>query len=153
MDALTRIVEERAIEQIYIRYCELIDSKDFDRLDEVFTDDTRGDYSQALGDGVVTEGLAMLIGAMHANLGARSSCGATHHNVTNFRITVEGATSARARVHYIAAHCGTGAHQGADYTMWGEYDDRLVRTASGWRVRDRIYTCSVRQGDPAIVSG
>ncbi|MDP3674914.1 MAG: nuclear transport factor 2 family protein [Novosphingobium sp.] len=151
-DGLTRLFDERAIERLYVRYCELVDAKDFARLDEVFTPDTRGDYTQALGEGVVTEGLAMLVAAMEANLGAGSHCGATHHNVTNFDIAVEG-DAATAQVHYIAAHAGVGALAGRHYTMWGEYDDHLVRTEEGWRVSERIYTLAVATGDPAVVAG
>jgi hypothetical protein len=117
----------------------------------VFTADTRGDYSQALGEGVTTDGLPVLIAAMHHNLGPDSHCGATHHNVTNFRIAVEG-DNARARAHFIAAHAGEGPHVGQNYVMWGEYADLLVRTAQGWRVVDRTYTLAVSQGDPAMVS-
>jgi 3-phenylpropionate/cinnamic acid dioxygenase small subunit len=149
---LQTLNDERAIQHIYMLYCDLVDAKDFDRLGEVFTADTHGDYSQALGEGVVTEGLEAIIGAMHANLGTHSACGTTHHNVTNFRIAVEGDT-ARAKVHYIAAHAGAGPLEGKSYVMWGEYADLLVRTASGWRVKDRIYALSCREGDPAIVSG
>ncbi|MXO74332.1 nuclear transport factor 2 family protein [Altererythrobacter aerius] len=149
--ALSQLIDERAIEQIYVRYCELVDGKDFDRLDEVFTADTLGDYSRALGEGVVTRGLPALIAAMHHNLGAGSHCGATHHNVGNFRIMVEGGR-ARAQVHYIAAHAGEGSHAGKSYVMWGEYDDVLVRTPAGWRVAERTYTLAVSQGDPAMVS-
>lgn len=149
---LQTLIDERAIQHVYMRYCDLVDAKAFDRLSEVFTPDTRGDYTQALGPGVTTEGLDVLIGAMHANLGAHSACGTTHHNVTNFRISVSGDT-ADAKVHYIAAHAGAGPLIGKSYVMWGEYEDRLVRTPEGWRVKDRVYTLSCFDGDPAIVSG
>lgn len=152
MITLEQLLDERAIQHVYMRYCDLVDAKDFDRLDEVFTPDTDHDYSQALGEGVVTQGLAAIVGAMHANLGADSLCGATHHNVTNFRIAVDGDT-AQARVHYIAAHAGTGALVGHTYVMWGEYADALERTAQGWRVQNRVYTLSCFEGDPAIVAG
>lgn len=141
------LIDERAITHIYMRYCDIVDAKTFDDLHEVFTPDTRGDYTQALGPGVITTGLDMLIAAMKANLGAGSLCGATHHNVTNFRIAVTGDT-ARAKVHYIAAHAGAGRMTGHSYIMWGEYDDALVRTADGWRVRDRRYTLSLSEGEP-----
>ena len=151
-DTLARLLDERAIEAVYVRYCELVDAKQFDRLDEVFTADTRGDYTQALGPGVVTEGLAALVEAMHANLGAGSSCGATHHNVTNFRMAVDG-DRATAKVHYIAAHAGAGTHAGSTYVMWGQYDDRLICTEAGWRVAERVYTLALSEGDPELVKG
>lgn len=149
---LQTLADERDIQRVYMRYCDLVDAKEFDWLGEVFTTDTRGDYTQALGPDVVTEGLDAIIGAMHANLGAHSHCGATHHNVTNFRITVEG-DMAHARVHYIAAHAGAGPLAGKNYTMWGEYSDVLVRTQQGWRISERTYTLALAEGEPAIVSG
>lgn len=146
------LADVRAIEQLYVRYCELVDTKDFDRMDEVFTADAPGDYSQALGPGAMMPDRAALIGAMHANLGEHSHCGATHHNVGNFRVDLEG-DEARAKVHYFAVHEGTGDYAGAIYSMWGEYRDRLKRTADGWRVADRVYICTITQGPPEIVAG
>lgn len=148
MDQLQFLVDKHAIEQVYIRYCELIDSKNFDRLDEVFTTDTVGEYR---GYGNVTRSLDQLLAAMHHNLGAGSYCGATHHNVSNFRISVDG-DSAMARVNYYAVHRGLGPFEGELYSMWGQYDDVLVRTPSGWRVSHRKYSISLTEGPAGIVS-
>lgn len=139
-----------AIEQVYIRYCDLIDDKAFDRLDEVFTHDTIGRYALPGGVFSETRGLDMLIGLMHANLGAASNCGATHHNVGNFRITLAG-ERAKARVRYYAVHRGVGDFPGAHYSMWGEYDDELVLTAEGWRVSLRAYRSMITEG-PIVTS-
>ena len=151
MDA-SALADIRAIEQLYVRYCELVDAKDFDRMDEIFTADAPGDYSQALGEGAVMPDRASLIAAMHKNLGEHSHCGATHHNVGNFRVTLDG-DRASAKVHYFAVHQGKGDFAGAIYSMWGEYRDDLVRTGAGWRVANRIYICSITQGPPEIVAG
>ncbi|AHE53279.1 nuclear transport factor 2 family protein [Sphingomonas sanxanigenens] len=146
------LIEKDAIAQVYVRYCEIVDSKDFDRMDEVFTEDAVGDYTQALGPGVISPNRASLIASMHANLGPQSSCGATHHNVLNFRIRTDG-DSATARVHYYAVHRGRGAHEGALYSMWGQYADDLVRTDAGWRVARRVYTVALTEGPSAVVAG
>src|SRR5262245_45219409 len=122
-----------AIEQVYIRYCEIIDTKTFDRMDEVFTPDTYGDYSNSL-PGVYVEGLAPLIQSMHHNLGEGSLCGPTHHNVTNFRIKVDG-DKATTKVQYYAVHLGLKKYEGKIYSMWGQYNDEMVRTPAGWRVK------------------
>lgn len=143
------LADVHAIEQIYVRYCELVDAKEFDQLGDVFTPDTRHDYTRSL-PGVFVEGLAPLIASMHHNLGAGSHCGATHHNVGNFRITVDG-DEARAKVNYYAVHRGLGHHEGALYSMWGLYDDELVRTRAGWRVARRIYSSFLTEG-PAVTS-
>lgn len=150
--SLSALIDKDAIEQVYIRYCEIVDSKTFDHMDEVFLDDCVGDYTQALGPGVISPNRASLIASMHANLGPESSCGATHHNVLNFRISVDG-DSATAKVHYYAVHRGRGAQDGALYSMWGQYADDLRRTAAGWRVAKRVYTVALTEGPSAVVAG
>jgi 3-phenylpropionate/cinnamic acid dioxygenase small subunit len=150
--SLARLIDQDAITQVYHRYCDIVDTKSFDAMDEVFTADCLSDYTQALGPGVVCPDRASLIASMHANLGPESRCGATHHNVLNFRIAVDG-DSATARVHFYAVHRGRDTLDGALYAMWGEYDDRLARTVDGWRVAHRIYTCALSEGPAAVVAG
>ena len=133
-----------AIEQFYIRYCEIIDTKTFDSMTEVFTPDTYGDYSNSL-PGVYVEGLAPLVASMHHNLGKGSLCGPTHHNVTNFRIKVDG-DAATTKVQYYAVHLGLGKYEGQIYSMWGQYNDELVRTPDGWRVKRRVYQSFLTEG-------
>lgn len=148
--SLQFVMDKHAIEQVYIRYCEIVDTKTFDAMDEVFTEDATGDYTQALGPGVISPNRASLIASMHANLGPDSNCGPTHHNVGNFRISVEGDT-ARAKVHYHAQHLGQGDFPGELYSMWGQYEDDLVRTPAGWRVKARVYKCFIARG-PVVTS-
>ncbi len=120
-------------------------------MHEVFTADCVGDYSQALGPGIVSPDRASLVASMHANLGSSSNCGATHHNVMNFRIAVAG-DRATAKVNYYAVHRGCRDYDGALYSMWGQYADELVRTAAGWRVARRLYTCQLTEGPREVVS-
>lgn len=142
---LKGLLDLRAIEQVYVRYCEIVDSKQFEAMDEVFVEDAVGDYTQSLGPGVISPNRASLIASLHQNLGANSNCGPTHHNVGNFRISVDGDT-ARAKVHYYAEHKGQHDFAGEQYSMWGQYDDELVRTPAGWRVKHRVYTCTMSRG-------
>ena len=150
--SIADLIDKDAIQQVYVRYCEIVDSKRFDEMSEVFTADCVGDYTQALGPGVISPDRASLIASMHANLGEDSNCGATHHNVMNFRIEVDG-DRASAKVNYYAVHRGSGGYDGALYSMWGQYADELVRTAAGWRVARRVYSCQLTEGPAAVVSG
>lgn len=149
--SLQYLIDKDAIEQVYVRYCEIVDSKTFDAMDEVFTEDATGDYTQALGPGVISPNRASLIASMHANLGTHSNCAATHHNVGNFRVTVTGDT-AKAKVHYYAEHLGQGDYAGEQYSMWGQYEDDLVRTNQGWRVKARVYKCFLSRGPAEVTS-
>lgn len=142
--------DQQAIEQVYIRYCEIIDRKEFDRLVDVFTDDCVGDYRNT--NGKVHEGVAPLVRHLKHGMGPGADCGATHHNVCNFRIDVEGDT-ARSRAHFYAVHRGINHYDGQMYTCWGEYVDSWIRTPQGWRVRSRTYRNFLTKGPVAIVRG
>jgi hypothetical protein len=138
--------DKHAIEQVYILYCDAIDTKTFDRLVGVFTPDTIGDYSTLYGGAeTLRKGRDEIIRRMHWGLGVGSNCGATHHTVGNFIVEVTGDT-ARAQVNYTAMHRGVGRLEGALYQMWGQYQDELVRTPEGWRVSRRRYISMLREG-------
>jgi 3-phenylpropionate/cinnamic acid dioxygenase small subunit len=147
-DFAAYLADKHAIEQVYIRYCELIDQKAFDRLDEVFTQDCVGDYRST--NGKVQEGLTPLIAHVTRGMGPGSDCGATHHNVCNFRVTVDGDTAA-AKAHFYAVHQGINQCAGEHYTCWGEYDDRWTRTEKGWRVYRRTYRNFLIDGTTDVV--
>jgi hypothetical protein len=145
MLSLQELNDERDIKLVYCNYCDIIDDKDFDRLTEVFTEDAVQDYRSNLGPDGIMKGTAPLIAGAHKHMGKGSNCGITHHNVVNFRIQVSGDT-AKAKVHYYAVHKGLGKHEGAIYSMWGEYVDDLIRTSAGWRVHNRLYRSILTEG-------
>jgi len=146
-----QLLEHLQVQRLYVRYCDIVDGKRFDELGDVFLDEATGDYSQALGPGVVSPNLKSLIASMHLNLGAGSNCGPTHHNVGNFAIQVEGHT-ATSTVHYYAVHRGINDYAGQLYSMWGQYEDQLEKTAAGWRVKARVYKCFLSEGPSGVVS-
>jgi len=147
-DGAALLSDERAIEQVYHLYCDLIDRKEFARLDEVFTPDCVGDYRST--NGKIQNGLAPLIEHVTRGMGPGSDCGATHHNVLNFRIAVNGDT-ATSRAHFYAVHHGVNHCAGEHYTCWGEYDDAWTRTNDGWRVRRRTYRNFLIDGTVDVV--
>ncbi len=145
MPTLSELNDEGDIQRLYCLYCDVIDAKDFDRLTEIFTEDAWQDYRQTLGPAGLLQGTAPLIAGAKLHIGEGSNCGQTHHNVVNFRIAVSG-DEALAKVHYYAVHRGVGRYPGALYSMWGEYDDQLIRTAAGWRVKYRLYRSFLTEG-------
>ncbi len=147
-DALQSLIDERDITAVYHRYCDIIDAREYDRLGEVYTDDCQRNYTQPDGSIEVRDpgsheggqqGLAPLIARLKRSIWFR-----THHNVLNFRISTDG-DSARARVHYYAVHQIVPA--GEIMSLWGEYDDDLIRTPDGWRISERRYSTWLREGD------
>jgi hypothetical protein len=72
-DFVAYLKDKHEIEQVYIRYCDLIDQKDFASLDEVFTEDCIGDYRST--NGTIQQGLAPLIAHVTRGMGPGSDCG------------------------------------------------------------------------------
>lgn len=140
----------RTIEQVYFRYCEVIDSKVFENLSDVFLAEAVGDYSTS--NGKIQNGLAPLIARLNVNMsnGPYSDCGPTQHNVFNIRLTVDGDTAV-GKAHFYAVHQGLNAFAGKIYTCWGQYDDVWVRAPQGWRIKNRVYNNFVQDGPVEII--
>jgi hypothetical protein len=149
VDLLQLLAVERAVQRVYLDYCDAIDEKRFDDLAGVFTADCEGDYRDT--HGAVLQGLAPLLDRLRENLGPGSTCGATHHNVLNARIDWHAADRADAHVHFYAVHRGVGPMADRLYSVWGRYDDELRLTPQGWRISRRRYTNFVVDGDKAVI--
>ncbi len=148
IDDLASLLGIRAIEQVYFRYGEVIDAKDFDRLSDVFTADAVGDYRTS--NGILQQGAAALADRLYRGMGPGSDCGPTQHNIFNIRVAPNGGT-AHGRAYFYAVHAGLGGYEGQRYTCWGEYDDQWVRTAEGWRICERLYRNFLTEGPVAII--
>lgn len=140
-----QVQEDRwQIKQLLCRYCETVDRHDWDAQKQVFTEDTIGVYN-----GMEVVGLETLVASGKANM-TRNTIARTQHNVSNFRIQVEG-DHASCMTNYYAVHLGAGEFAGQLYTMWGEYRDSLLRTDKGWRITRRDYTTFFTEGDDRMV--
>jgi 3-phenylpropionate/cinnamic acid dioxygenase small subunit len=119
--------DRAAIAELIALHGHLCDDGDLEGLDAAFTPGVAYDVT-ALGGGVL-EGLEQLRDAALA-LGDANPVG---HHVTNVVITEtpDGAVHARSK--------GLGVN--ADGTVGSvTYDDRLIATATGWRISHRVVT-------------
>ncbi|WP_183093572.1 nuclear transport factor 2 family protein [Nocardioides stalactiti] len=121
------------IADVLVRYATGIDSRDWDLFRTVFTEDCTIDYGPVGRWNGIEELVAFMV---EAHLGA----GLTLHRITNVVAQVDGATGDTATATaYVDALLmnpeGTGGVQAA-----GSYEDRLVRTTTGWRISDRVFT-------------
>jgi len=120
------------INDLLIDYCTAVDSQDFAAFDNIFTADALIDYT-ALGGirGTVTEIKAYLTRVM-------PHFPSTQHMIGNSRVWLDG-DSARARTmchNPMVIPLPDDSTQVAFYGLW--YVDRLVRTAQGWRICERV---------------
>ncbi len=121
--------DERAIEQVLIRYALACDTRDWPLMDTVFTEDAISVY----GGQQTIPNRRTLVKVIRHHL---QGCGPTQHLLGNFRITVEG-DRAHCVCYVRAAHVGLGSRASMVYEVWGEYRDQLIRTTEGWRICER----------------
>ena len=114
---------------VSLRYATAIDRREWSLFSSVFTDDAELDYGQ-VGQWVAADAIMDFMRRVHA--AARH----TMHRLTNRVINVDG-DIAVVRTYVdalILVDDGSGAN------AIGYYDDRMRRTADGWRITWRTYT-------------
>ncbi len=152
-DDLAQLLADRmAVTDVMVRYFELVDAKDWDRMHEVFTEDTTTRWT---ADSIV-KGREGVVGAMRHMIGSDEIV--TYHHVASMAPVVDGDTAeVTARVR--AMHYGVGPRAGKFYESLGVQPTRLVRTPDGWRIKHHDWLISVKLGDmeelfaPEIAAG
>jgi 3-phenylpropionate/cinnamic acid dioxygenase small subunit len=110
------------LQQLLSRYCHIVDTKAWHDLDEIFTADgsvtVQGVYPKATG----IEALRELYARMNHPVA---------HTSSTVIVNESDGDSARLSSKWVTVRaeglCGTGV-----------YDDDVVRTPSGWRIRERV---------------
>ncbi|NHO66866.1 nuclear transport factor 2 family protein [Aestuariicella hydrocarbonica] len=139
MEDMKKLVHERDIKNVLIEYATALDSKIYERLENVFLPDSLAVY-YGVGE---CQGLAEITALVS---GVLSQCGQTQHLLSNYQIQVEGQI-AWAKCYLQAIHVGKGDYEGELMTVWGEYSDELKLTDQGWRIARRELETLHSQGD------
>ena len=142
MTDLQTLIDERDIRNVAFRYCRALDPKDWALLDEVFLPDATGE----LGTPTTLVGLEAIRGRIQKAL---EHLDESQHLVGNHEIDVTG-DSATHRCYLQAQHIREGAHCGPNYIVAGRYEDRLVRTSSGWRIAHRTLAVMWTEGNVTV---
>jgi 3-phenylpropionate/cinnamic acid dioxygenase small subunit len=112
------------VAELLLTYARAIDSRAYEQLDAVFTPDATADYG-ALGG--LKDGRAAIVEFLSS---AGTRWDATQHFITNISAPGDGT----ARCYFLAYHLKGDA---PPWLVGGEYHDRLVQTAEGWRIAHR----------------
>jgi ketosteroid isomerase-like protein len=136
------LADKEAIRSLQVQYAQAIDSGAYDDLDQIFTGDAVGDYDRAgLVEGVdaikqlCRQALEPLTAAQHLN--------------ANHLAEVDGDTATASC--YLTVHLYRENTPGGDHLrMGGRYDDQLVRTDDGWRIKKRKLTLLWSDGNPDV---
>jgi hypothetical protein len=146
------IADRMAVTDVVVRYFELVDAKGWERMHEVFTEDTTCRWTPE----VLVKGLASVVGAMQHMVGSDEIV--TYHHVASMTPVIDGDT-AEVTVRVRAMHHGVGPRAGQFYESLGIQPTRLVRTPQGWRIQHHDWVIAVKLGDreklfaPEIAAG
>jgi len=75
----------------------------------------------------------------------------THHTITNFEISIEGANAAAFCKGY-ALHHIPGAEGGDTWTIIGTYDLKLIKVSDQWKVNSLIFNLLYEDGNKNLPS-
>jgi 3-phenylpropionate/cinnamic acid dioxygenase small subunit len=128
---LQEIADRIEIDDLLTRYATALDGKDWELFASCFTPDARIDYSAAGGIQGTLPAVRQWLSDVMAHFPM------TQHLVTNRSVQLSGDT---ARVRSCLFNpMGVGDGDGmAVFLEGGYYRDRLVRTADGWRIAERV---------------
>jgi len=145
-DRINLMLDKHEIQSLLTRYCTSIDSKQYDGLDTVFTPDAYIDYSASGG----TTGKFPEVKAWLAEVLAMFSM--TQHVIANFEISVNGDEATSRCVFYNPMQFANPEDTKPMFWVGGYYNDKLVRTSDGWRIRERVEDMSWNFKDAALAT-
>ncbi|PNS14607.1 Protein transport protein SEC31 [Sphaceloma murrayae] len=155
-----------AIKNTLSLYCVALDTKDFDLLREVFTDDVEAWYPFAQMRGI--DEIAYHISRRLAPATSQHALTTQHINfppsqpMTRKKSGGKGPTSASVMTYFTATHFGKGQWTGRTLTTYGKYIDELIKVGDEdgyegegggqWRVCKREVKFMARIGDERIMT-
>ena len=123
--------QQQAISDVIIAYATAIDTRDWVKFKQCFTDDVSADYGD-FGRWASLDSFTQFMIDVHVNVGA------TLHRISNIVISVEGSTAnAKTYVDALLMPLDVG---GEPQRGIGYYQDELVSTNKGWKISQRIFT-------------
>ena len=124
-----------------VRYTWALDTKNVDDLRNVFAPD-----ATAMLRGVECRGIDEIIARIG---GAIVRLDHTKHLVGNHQVTIDGDTGThRCQLH--SQHVRAGTAGGETFVVGGFYEDRVARTADGWRIVHRVMQQTWTSGNPDV---
>ena len=141
-----------AVTDVVLRYFELVDSKDWEHMHEVFTEDTTARWTPS----VLMEGRSHIVAALQHMVGSDEVV--THHHVASMAPVIDGDT-AKVDVRVRAMHYGVGPRAGKFYESLAVQPTSLVRTTQGWRCNHHDWRIVAKLGSmeelfaPELASG
>jgi len=157
-DDIQTLLDRVAIVDVMSNYATGLDARDWNLWRSVFIDEVVFDLSAWSGQKAQ---LLQVDRVVRAQARIFAELSVTQHFFTNHRIVIDG-DSARCRMHMRAEHwlkplpLVEGVSTSEDpindrYTMFGYYDDKLVRTSEGWKIREMQLKVTRSEGPRSVM--
>lgn len=137
----TADADRQAVIDLTIAYAWAIDAHDWDALRDIFLPDA----TALLVDERV--GIDSIIERIRTAL---TPLDASQHLIGNHQVRLNGDT-ATCRCYLQAQHVRRAAEGGPNFIVAGRYEDEMVRTPAGWRIRRRVLVRTWTEGNPNVV--
>ena len=134
----TSTADHQAIMELTATYCWALDEKAFERLRGVFLPDATARLGSSSQSGIeeIIERVSTTLARFERS----------QHMVGTHLIEIDGDT-ATCRCYLQAQHIRPAGEEPPLLTVGGRYEDRLVRTADGWRIAHRTLVSMWRSGE------
>jgi len=139
---LHALQDKQEITEICYRYGLALDRRDWAALAALFTPDADAFYL----DMPPAHGYKAIEDTCRTALTPLS---ATQHLISNVVVWLDG-DRAECTCYLQAQHVKTGTPGGDNFIIAGRYDDKLIRTTAGWRIRERRLAPIWTAGNPAV---
>lgn len=142
-----QLSDRQEIVDLTIAYCWALDTRDWAALDDVFLAEATAHLltpSVLVGVDAIRERIARALDPLDES----------QHIVANHQVVIDG-DSATCRCYLQAQHVRHAAATTGtpNYIVAGRYEDRLVRTAAGWRIAHRDIVMMWTEGNPDVMRG
>ena len=127
------IADRLGISEVLDDYARGVDSKDWDLVLSVFTDDAQLDYSATGGP---TGNAQEVVDWIAASVGPMAM---TQHHITNRHITIDGDDAVCIAELFAPIGMPSGDGKMSLLFTGGSYNDRLRRTKEGWKIASRTF--------------
>ena len=148
-DPTATATEDRlAILDLIARLALLVDARDWNALEGLFTDPVYSDRTSLFGGEPQTNTPAELVGGLQYVLGKLDT---THHLITCQVIDLNGdeATSA---ANMQGTHVLANASGGSQWVVAGRHDYQLKRSTDGWRIAGMTFTLQWATGNMNVLN-
>jgi hypothetical protein len=148
-NSTTSELEDRlAIIELIGRLVLLLDARDWDALEELFTETVYNDRTSLTGGEPETVGVAEFVGGWRYLM---QNLDAVHHLVTCHVINLDG-DRATCAANMMGTHVLANPSGGPIWTVGGRHDYQLTRTPDGWRIAGITFTIQWATGNQNIVA-